>query len=93
MGTFGVLSNNLLNKTKCEQIKPIIDNIYNSYCPQDNSMPKLLSEAYVWSIIVVVAIFVQSVVFFFLDLLLRVYRIKNFYGNNQEERDIRKVVP
>ncbi len=56
-------------------------------------MPKLLSEAYVWTIIVVVAVFVQSVVFFLLDIFLRVYKIEKFYGPINDHKISKKVLP
>ncbi len=56
-------------------------------------MAKLLSEAYVWSIIVVVAVFVQAVVFFVFDVVLRVYRIDKFYRRITDEKTGKNVLP
>jgi hypothetical protein len=44
-----------------------------------DSMPKLLSDAYVWTIIVIGAVFLQSLMFFLLDAFLRVYRIEKHF--------------
>lgn len=56
-------------------------------------MAKLLAEAYVWSIVVVGAVFVQAVVFFVMDVLVRVYRIDKFFGKVSEEKIGKKVLP
>jgi len=46
LNSFGTLSYNLINRTKCDQINTLVDEIYAVYCPQTNSIPKLLSDAY-----------------------------------------------
>ena len=51
-------------------------------------MTILFNEGYVWAIVAVIGIFAQSVIFYWTDVAVRVYRINRVFGKFQ-----RRVFP
>lgn len=75
---FGTLSENLLKKTKCDKIKNDVEEVYNSYCPNQNNISMLFYDASKWTLIAFILISIQTIIFYFVDLIFRVNRINKW---------------